>query len=167
MDTTAFVQELEAFKAERLAAILGAGRTSLDDAAATRAADPMKLLQVALYLAFDAVVKNVRLRVGTHGGDNSAAGGAGRTRSAGRGHHGAIVHRAERALAACCSHGGAQGDVDVIHRGQSRHRRKIHRMQLQAGMGQRGGSPPLGMQHMNCGARGLGRARCGGRRRLA
>jgi uncharacterized ferritin-like protein (DUF455 family) len=40
-----FVDELEAFKAERLAPILGAGRTSLGDAAP---ADATRLLQIAL-----------------------------------------------------------------------------------------------------------------------
>jgi uncharacterized ferritin-like protein (DUF455 family) len=45
MDATAFVQELETFKAERLAPIVGAGRTSLADAAP---GDATKMLQVAL-----------------------------------------------------------------------------------------------------------------------
>ncbi len=45
MDATAFVQELETFKAERLSAIVGAGRTSLADGAP---GDATKMLQVAL-----------------------------------------------------------------------------------------------------------------------
>ena len=45
MDAIAFVQELETFKAERLAPIVGAGRTSLADGAP---GDAKKLLQVAL-----------------------------------------------------------------------------------------------------------------------
>jgi hypothetical protein len=45
MEPTAFVRDLEAFKAERLAPIIGAGRTSLDGAPA---GDPKALLQVAL-----------------------------------------------------------------------------------------------------------------------
>ena len=45
MDPIAFVQELEAFKAERLTPIVGAGRTSLADGAP---GDPKKMLQVAL-----------------------------------------------------------------------------------------------------------------------
>src|SRR6516225_9858911 len=45
MDAIAFVQELEAFKAERLAPIVGAGRTSLADGAP---GDAKKMLQVAL-----------------------------------------------------------------------------------------------------------------------
>lgn len=45
MDPTAFVRDLEAFKAERLAPIVGAGRTSLDGAPT---GDPKALLQVAL-----------------------------------------------------------------------------------------------------------------------
>lgn len=43
---TTFVSELEAFKAERLAALIGAGRTSLSEA--TTAGDPLDLLRVAL-----------------------------------------------------------------------------------------------------------------------
>lgn len=43
MDSIAFVRDLEAWKTERLAPIVGAGTTSLDGAA-----DPAKLLQVAL-----------------------------------------------------------------------------------------------------------------------
>ena len=45
MDAIAFVQELETFKAERLAPIVGAGRTSLADGAP---GDAKKMLQVAL-----------------------------------------------------------------------------------------------------------------------
>ena len=45
MDPNAFVQELETFKAERLAPIVGAGRTSLADGAP---GDATKMLQVAL-----------------------------------------------------------------------------------------------------------------------
>jgi hypothetical protein len=45
MDATSFVRELEAFKAERLVPITGAGRTSLSDGAP---GDAKKLLQVAL-----------------------------------------------------------------------------------------------------------------------
>jgi uncharacterized ferritin-like protein (DUF455 family) len=45
MDATAFVQELETFKAERLGPIVGAGRTSLADGAP---GDATKMLQVAL-----------------------------------------------------------------------------------------------------------------------
>ncbi len=45
MDPTAFVTELESFKAARLAPIVGAGRMSLTDGAA---GDPKALLQVAL-----------------------------------------------------------------------------------------------------------------------
>ena len=45
MDATAFVQELEAFKADRLSPIVGAGRTSLADGAP---GDAKKMLQVAL-----------------------------------------------------------------------------------------------------------------------
>jgi uncharacterized ferritin-like protein (DUF455 family) len=41
-----FVSELEAFKSDRLAALIGAGRTSLSDA--TTAGDPLDLLRVAL-----------------------------------------------------------------------------------------------------------------------
>jgi uncharacterized ferritin-like protein (DUF455 family) len=43
MDSIAFVRDLEAWKAERLAPIVGAGSTSLDGTA-----DPARLLQVAL-----------------------------------------------------------------------------------------------------------------------
>jgi len=45
MDATAFVQELEAFKADLLTPIVGAGRTSLADGAP---GDAKKMLQVAL-----------------------------------------------------------------------------------------------------------------------
>ncbi|HUM09994.1 MAG TPA: ferritin-like domain-containing protein [Myxococcaceae bacterium] len=45
MDALAFVQELETFKAERLAPIVGAGRTSLADGSP---GDAKKMLQVAL-----------------------------------------------------------------------------------------------------------------------
>ena len=45
MDAIAFVQELETFKTERLAPIVGAGRTSLADGAP---GDAKKLLQIAL-----------------------------------------------------------------------------------------------------------------------
>jgi hypothetical protein len=45
MDGPAFVRELEALKAARLARIVGAGRTSLDGGAA---GDPTRMLQVAL-----------------------------------------------------------------------------------------------------------------------
>jgi uncharacterized ferritin-like protein (DUF455 family) len=45
MDPVTFVQELEAFKAERLTPIVGAGRTSLADGAP---GDATKMLQVAL-----------------------------------------------------------------------------------------------------------------------
>lgn len=45
MDTTAFVQELDAFKAERLSPIVGAGQTSLLGGAL---GDAKKMLQVAL-----------------------------------------------------------------------------------------------------------------------
>jgi hypothetical protein len=45
MDTTAFVQELDAFKAERLSPIVAAGQTSLSGGAA---ADAAKMLQIAL-----------------------------------------------------------------------------------------------------------------------
>jgi uncharacterized ferritin-like protein (DUF455 family) len=45
MDSTAFVQELETFKAERLLPIIGAGRTSLADG---DPGDTTKMLQVAL-----------------------------------------------------------------------------------------------------------------------
>lgn len=48
MEATAFVTELEAFKAERLAPILGAGRTSLADDRGGEAGDATRLLQVAL-----------------------------------------------------------------------------------------------------------------------
>jgi uncharacterized ferritin-like protein (DUF455 family) len=43
MESAAFVNELEAFKAERLASIIGAGRTET-----TSAGDPLDLLRVAL-----------------------------------------------------------------------------------------------------------------------
>ena len=46
MDPTAFVQELEAFKAERLAPIVGAGQTALAEHAS--GGDPKELLRVAL-----------------------------------------------------------------------------------------------------------------------
>lgn len=46
MESSAFVTELEAFKAERLASIIGAGRTSLAEGAS--AGDPLALLRVAL-----------------------------------------------------------------------------------------------------------------------
>jgi uncharacterized ferritin-like protein (DUF455 family) len=46
MDPTAFVQELEAFKAARLAAIVGAGQTALAENAS--GGDPKELLRVAL-----------------------------------------------------------------------------------------------------------------------
>ena len=46
MDTATFVRELEDFKAERLAPIIGAGRTSLADPASP--GDPKAMLQVAL-----------------------------------------------------------------------------------------------------------------------
>ena len=45
MESNTFVRELEAFKAERLAPIVGAGRTSLADGAT---GDPQKLLEIAL-----------------------------------------------------------------------------------------------------------------------
>jgi uncharacterized ferritin-like protein (DUF455 family) len=45
MEPTAFVEELESFKAVRLAPIVGAGRTSLADGAK---ADPQALLKIAL-----------------------------------------------------------------------------------------------------------------------
>jgi len=45
MDTTAYVQELEAFKAERLSPIVGAGQTSLAGGAL---GDAKKMLQIAL-----------------------------------------------------------------------------------------------------------------------
>ncbi len=45
MDSTAFVEELEAAKAERLAPIVGAGRTSLTEASP---GDATRMLQVAL-----------------------------------------------------------------------------------------------------------------------
>jgi hypothetical protein len=45
MDTTAFVQELDAFKAERLSPIVGAGETSLSGGAL---GDAKKMLQIAL-----------------------------------------------------------------------------------------------------------------------
>jgi hypothetical protein len=45
MDTTAFVQELDSFKAERLSPIVAAGQTSLSGGAA---ADAAKMLQIAL-----------------------------------------------------------------------------------------------------------------------
>jgi uncharacterized ferritin-like protein (DUF455 family) len=46
MESSTFVRELEAFKEDRLASIIGAGRTSL--AEATTAGDPLDLLRVAL-----------------------------------------------------------------------------------------------------------------------
>jgi uncharacterized ferritin-like protein (DUF455 family) len=46
MEPTAFVQELEAFKAERLAPIVGAGQTALAEGAG--GGDPTELLRVAL-----------------------------------------------------------------------------------------------------------------------
>ena len=48
MESTAFIRELEAFKAERLAPILAAGATSMGDLQAETSADPTRLLQVAL-----------------------------------------------------------------------------------------------------------------------
>ncbi len=74
-------------------------------------------LQVALDFAFDAVIEDARMRIAPHGCDHTTPGGSSCTCRASGGQHGVVVDGAKGALAArCCGDGGAQGDVDIIHR---------------------------------------------------
>ena len=85
-------------------------------------------LQVPFHFTFDAAVENARLRVGAHRAHHTAARGARPSSGLRGGQHGAVVDCTEGVLAARRCHGGAQRDVDIVHRRQRRQRRKINGM---------------------------------------
>lgn len=85
-------------------------------------------LQIPFHFTFDTAVKNARLRVGAHCTYHPAACGARPPSGLRGGQHRAMVDCAKGLLAARCRQGGAQRDVDIVHRRQRRQRRKINGM---------------------------------------